>query len=463
MTAEQMLHKSIQVDIDLADLIGELSPTDAIDEREKQTRLRQLLTERYRGAATDFQIVFSGPQVRLTWNIPSAGVEADTENRAALVHLKRKEYRQAIERWQTALSIYSIDPDMHYNLGLTYLELRESQKGIEQLLETVRICPVYKRAYLVLGSVYSKLRQFEQAESYLKACLQLDRNNINALINLGAVMSIIRRYEDAVRCFEKAISQSPKEARAYFGLGKIYMAQGDSDNANRCFNAVVKLDPDGKLGHLARQSIQTETTESNTTSAGSDFIAGITDTQELYRIGYQSFIHGDLQAARVAYKKYLAIDGKDAEVWSTLSSCELRLGLLNEAMQSIKRAIALSPNQGSLYKQLSMIHDIRENPQEAAAAAQKAIDLGKSDSMTFFLLGRNLAAQGKSQEGLKYLQESIRQNPNNLNARYHFAELLIALGQADAGKQNLEEILWNKIDSPLKEKARQALEKLSKD
>jgi len=343
-------------------------------------------------------------------------------------------------------------------LALAFFEIKNYTKSLERCIELVNYCPVYYRAHFLLGSIYSKLRKFSEAAESLKHGLVFQPQNTAALVNLGAVLSIQRQTQEAVIVFEKAIAVSPKEIKAYLGLGKLYAAQNDNENANRCFKVVIKLDPDGKLGGIARNSLLPEKTDVEADLPGA--AAEIKDSDDLYSHGYQSYLSCDYFAAKSYFLRYLQSNTRDHKVWAILATCQLRCGEKDAAMASVEKALVLNPKNASLNKQASIIYDACGRPRESGETAQRAFELGKSDSITLTLLGISKAQNGANPESVRMLQDAVQKNPNNLRARYNLALMLSELGQRETAKQHLEEILWADSDSPLKEKARSVLNKL---
>jgi tetratricopeptide (TPR) repeat protein len=452
-----ILYKTIRAEYDLSSLThGIDSKPHSADERE----VPHLLRERFQGLADRFDVAISGDTATITWSINKSPEKAESLNSEALSLARHKELARAIDLWLSAIEINPNDPDYQYNAGLAFFELKEYGKGLDRCIETLRICPVYHRAYFVLGSIYSKMRQFDKAETNLKLGLNFNKNNILALVNLGAVHSIQKKYTEAIIAFERAISLDNKEARAYLGLGKIYGLQNDHENALRCFKAVVKMNPDGKLGTMATQAMRAVQVEMPDIVENGERI----DPQKadaVYAKGFQAFLQNDYTEAIKTYKQYLLVRSHDAEVWAALASCQLRVGQKEEAIVSIDKAIAQQSNKAAFYKQAAIINDACGKLDAAGAAAQKAYDLGKRDSITLTLLGKYLFKSGQFQEAARHFREALKMHPGNINARYHLAQLLKATGQVELAKQQFEEIVWTRNASPLKEKAKKELEMLS--
>jgi len=396
----------------------------------------------------------------VSWGTPKGASEAETLSKNAFNLAKQKNLDEAIENWRKAIYINNLDPDYYYNQGLAYFQTLDLNKALDRCHEAVRICPVYHRAYFLLGSIYSKMRKFYQAKEFLEQGIILQPDNVSGLVNLGAVYSILKMGNEAILIFEQAISQSPKELRAHLGLGKIYLAQNDYENANRCFKVVIALDPNGKLGNIAKNSLIMEQPDIPVSDSETIVINKSEDPDKLYSNAFQAYLNCNYKLAEAYYDEYLKLKPTDAIAWSNLAICQIRQGKKELSAKSIRKAMQTAPSVARIFKQASIIFDACELRQESAAAAQTAIDLGKKDSVTLTLLGIAQFENENIQESVKTLQNAINQNPNNLRARFHLAKVLKALGQSDTAKQHFEEILWSQSHSPLKEKARIELTEL---
>lgn len=450
-------HKVIKVSANIFDILNHFQSEFEIDINSEN--IDNYLTQYYEGSATLFDTQRDNEKVTITWGVPRSTPEAEQVNKQALKNAKTQKMKDAIEDWKKAIDLNNLDPDYHYNIGLAYFEVKNYTKGLNHCNEALAICPIYYRAHFVLGSIYSKMRKFEDAKFHIQNGLLFQPGNTMALVNLGAVFSILKEYEQAITVFEKAIARTPKEAKAHLGLGKIYSLQNDPENANRCFKVVMKLDPEGKLGNIAKNSIitQGDYDQNNVEMSGEES----EDPDNVYSKGYMAYLQGDYQQATFNFNVYLRIRPQDANVWSLMATCNLRLGQKDKAISAIEKAIDISQNKATYYKRASIIYDAFELHEKAGQVVQKAYELGKRDSVTLTLLGMAKLFNHSIQESVRFLQEALNQNPNNLKARYYFAKALLELGQKESARQQLEEVLWSKNATPLKEKAKEDLKHLS--
>lgn len=450
--------KVFKVNIKVATLIAEMRD-QGFNESHNDAVIK-FCNSRYKGQSVYFNTLMLNDELQISWGVQKNSQEIEILNKEALSLVKKKQFDQAIALWQRAAKENLLDPDFHYNLSLAFIEKKDYNLGIRKCLDAIKICPIYFKAYFVLGSIYSKMRKFDDAKKNIKQGLIFQSGNILALINLGAVYSIIKEHNNAISMFEKAISLSPKESKAYLGLGKIYASQNDFENANRYFKAVIKIDPASKLADIAKKSMVLSDNLSSEPSVKNDQQSK-KDADRLYSKAYLAFISTDYKKSIEIYAEYLKIRSNDANAWSTLASCQMRLGKTSDALVSIQKGIRFNPNKAAYYKQAAILYDIDNNPFDAGKNALKAYELGNQDSVVLTLIGISRFHEKQFQESVRLLGEAVNLNANNLKARYHFAIVLKALGQRDAAKEQCEEILWSKNSSPLKEKARQEIQSIS--
>jgi tetratricopeptide (TPR) repeat protein len=416
--------------------------------------LQEIIAHKYQGSGQFFNVDLTNSNAKISWGIPKGTIEVDSLNKQAFTLAKQKNLNEAINSWRKALYINNMDPDLFYNQGLAYFESRNLNKALDRCHEAVRVCPVYHRAYFLLGSVYSKMRKFYQSKEFLEQGLILQPDNVSALVNLGAVYSILKMSKDAIQMFERATAHSPKEIKAHLGLGKIYLAQNDYDNSNRCFKLVIALDPDGKLGNIAKNSLMVEQPDIPVSNNETVEIIKSDDPDKLYSNAFQAYLNCNYKLAEAYYSEYLNLNSGDSTAWANTAICQLRLGKKELSVASAQKAIQFASKSARIYKQASIIFDACNLRDKSEKAAKSAIEFGKKDSVTLTLLGIAQFERNEIQESVKTLQDAINQNPNNLRARFIYAKVLKVLGQTDTAKQHFEEILWTQTESPLKEKAR---------
>lgn len=455
--AETVTLKPISAEIKRNDYIQHLGDPSLVSASDGQ--IVDNILKKFAPAIGKLEARQDSDRISLYWYPPAFNPEAEKFNREALNHARQKDFPAAIQLWHEAIRLNPQDPNYHFNLGVASYEKGDYDNARQNLEQTLAICPIYARAYFLLGTILSRERRYREAVEIIQKGHVFNPANPNSLVNLGAIASILKDYDGAIRHFEKAISLNAKETKAYFGLAKIYSAKNDIDNANRCYRAVIKLDPNGKMANIARQSIIADPISVPDSPDTVDEFSNYSP-EELYSEGYRAYVAGNYSRAVAAYSRYLKTSPSDADVWSSLAAAQIRVGKVDDAIQSLKRAIMQNSKKSLFHKQIAIAYDLTHRHEEAVISARQAQALGKTDSITLGILGKNLSLLNRHAEAIPILQNAVKANQNNFSARYFLAVSLSRSGQIDVAQDHLQEILFSRIDTPIKESARQLIQAL---
>lgn len=72
---------------------------------------------------------------------------------SGMEHYRDGKYKEALEEFQKAITIFPDDPDIPFYIGLTFLQLNEPEKAIEYFQKTLGMDPAYIDAHFQLGVV----------------------------------------------------------------------------------------------------------------------------------------------------------------------------------------------------------------------------------------------------------------------------------------------------------------------
>ncbi|MCA9029879.1 MAG: tetratricopeptide repeat protein [Planctomycetaceae bacterium] len=152
-------------------------------------------------------------------------------------------------------------------------------------------------------------------------------------------------HPSIAEALEQAIGKveaSPRSAESWGELGMVLMAHDLADSARQCFRQAQDLDD--------------------------------TDMRWPYLLGY-TYEEVDYQTALVAYREALTIDPNSVPVRIRVATIQMRLGLLDEAHETLKTGLATQPANPYLLTTLGRLHVIRGELSEAeqafTAAAQQ--------------------------------------------------------------------------------------------
>jgi tetratricopeptide (TPR) repeat protein len=229
--------------------------------------------------------------------------------------------------------------------------LSSSDNQMETLQERLKQNPDDQRAYVLLGAAYlQKVREtgdptyYGKTEEALTRALDLQSDDFAAMIQMGALALSRHQFHEALIWGEKARAISPGTALIYGVIGDAQIELGQYDAALDTFQTMVDLRPD--LSSYSRAS-------------------------------YVRELHGDIPGAIEAMQRAVQAGGSNAENtnWARvqLGYLYLNSGDVVEAEAQFNEALAFYPGY---------VHAIAG-------------------------LGRVRAAQGKTDEAIKLLNQAV--------------------------------------------------------
>jgi tetratricopeptide (TPR) repeat protein len=253
-----------------------------------------------------------------------------------------------------AQEIIQRDPDnleAHRLLGHIYLRsLGDPQGGgqsqevlklaIEQYEALVRIEPKNADNYLLLGRLYLLNKDLLKAEAQFKQALKLDPGSEEAVTNLAFLFN---DEGDSKRALEtlNSVPESARTSKIYAALGSTYEKQKDYKSAVDAYRQALKLD---------KENI--------------DAMRGL--AQNLAN-------DNQVDAALTEYKAVQDADPQDPQAAVEMSKLYRRMGKLDLAMESLKKAEPLSQELLEVPYNEALILEAQGKYDEAATALQKLI------------------------------------------------------------------------------------------
>jgi predicted O-linked N-acetylglucosamine transferase (SPINDLY family) len=146
---------------------------------------------------------------------------------------------------------------------------------------------------------------------------------------------------------------------------------------------------------------------------------------------------GNLREAEHLYRLVLQSEQRNANALNLLGLLAHQVGQHQYALEYIRQAVALDPNEPVFCSNLGLVHQSQNQLEEAAACYRRALALSPGYAEAHNNLGSVLRAQGRLDEAVLCFQEALRLRPDFLEAR---ANLRIALKE----QSNRDEALFNR-------------------
>ncbi len=210
---------------------------------------------------------------------------------------------------------------------------------------------------------------------------------------------------------EAAVLLAPRNAEAWFQLGLLYSKTADFREAEAAFRKAVEMNPHYAEAHFWLGSIL------------------IIDPQN--KLDW---------AGAVAESRAALLEKPDyTDALNLLGTGLTNLGQLDEAVEVLKRAIAIEPSSAAGHFNLAVALEKSDHPQEAKGEYEAAIAARSDYPEASSALGKLLLRLGKPAQAEQLLLRSLCLNPDLADVHYALARALRALKRTSAAKIEFEE------------------------
>jgi serine/threonine protein kinase/Flp pilus assembly protein TadD len=255
---------------------------------------------------------------------------------------------------------YSADYWINLRLGTDLIWLRtpdDVRDGIGFLRAAVALRPANSFPFNLLGVGYAFLGQNDQAVECYRKAIELDPKYAIAHYNLGIALVRQGKPDEAITCYHKAIELDPKFAWANIGLGNALVRHGKPDEAIAEYRKAIELDSKFAAAHIG--------------------------------LGNALLAQKKLDEAIAEYGK--AIDeldpndsrGNNELAWLLATCPESKLRNAARAVELGKKAVELSPEDGTLWNTLGVAHYRNGDWKAAIEALKKSDELVKANHYSF--------------------------------------------------------------------------------
>jgi arylsulfatase A-like enzyme/Flp pilus assembly protein TadD len=154
----------------------------------------------------------------------------------ALDYYRLKDYRHAIERFQSALQLNPNFALAAYYLGVAQLQSGDLDGAAVSFLRTLELDSTNFSAAFNLGAVYTRQKRVDEALQAFQRAIEIFPDYAEAHEALGELYLYLKRTDDAVRELERAVAVAPEMRKAHYHLGRAYAAKGLGDKAQQEFD-----------------------------------------------------------------------------------------------------------------------------------------------------------------------------------------------------------------------------------
>jgi tetratricopeptide (TPR) repeat protein len=385
------------------------------------------------------------------FDVAEAAVIALPTNPEALCLLASVHHRYASETaaeqlWQRSLELDSKNPDALHALGLQANAAGDFPAAEKHLRAVLAVEPAQRDVPLPLAAALAGQGKHRAVVDLLEPYSRAPSPTAEVWYRLGRAYHQLGDYDNALRSHLAALAVDPRSSDAHYGAALASEKRDEWDNAQRHFDEFRTLrDAEERTARVAQQELSDEnrvrTTLVNTClAAGRVYVRhGLTlQAQQSWRraadldpqnrasreLLCEWFVQHDRPADAIPWRQELCqLDGENPRQWLELGILRGKNRQPDEAAAAFRKAIELDANSALAYSALAEIEMLpgRDSP-EAVRLAERAVALEPS-ARNHYVLATARWVAGDAERARMALEEAIRQRPDEPLYREAYARL----------------------------------------
>lgn len=325
------------------------------------------------------------------------------------------------QQWDEALSAYrqaiALDPSLaraHWQLAKVLERSGQRNAAVESYFQALSLQSDLANPTELcrLGELLVQQEQYEQALTCYKWALQQDETLAEAHFQVGEVFARQERYEAAVVSYRKAI-ELQAGWRSYHSLGDALIKLQQWEAAATAYRQAIGLNPEFFWSHnnLGGALLKLKQWE----SAVDAYRRAIELNPEFFwshnSLGGALLQLKQWEAAVPVYQAAVRLQPESAEAYQGLAVAQEHAGLVNEAIESFRRTLALNPNSPSwIYTSLASLLVQKGRFDQAVNACCTGLTVYPAEARLFVKLSEVQEAAGDVAGQVSSYQQLIATN-----------------------------------------------------
>lgn len=313
--------------------------------------------------------------------------------------------------------------------GVAAFERGDASAARDLLTRALSADPRNVEAHTYLGVLADGAGDLREAERYFAMAARLDPKSPSARNNYGAVLLRLKRAREAAAEFEASLKLDPKQAKALFNLAQIRFESNTPEGLSRAAELFARADalaPDAEIARALtitalRRNDRAQAAEHYRTYAARLATAGavVPDAAARAELGGALAEAGLLAEAEEELKAALALDAANADAVVRLAKIYLARRDIPAAGRTLEGAVARKVESASIYSLLAVVYEKSNHFENAIPAMRLAIQADPQSEkyrIQYALLLTNADAPAAA---VIRLDEALKQFPQS--ARLWFA------------------------------------------
>jgi len=143
-----------------------------------------------------------------------------------------RRFDEARSAFDTLLSRYPNDPNVHYSFGVFQLA-QDADAALKEFQRALELSPTHQPAMVQMAFEYLKRDQYKEALPLAERAVQLDPKMYPARNVLGRLLIELGQIDRAIKELEEGVKLAPSSPEMHFALARAYTRAGRKQDADR--------------------------------------------------------------------------------------------------------------------------------------------------------------------------------------------------------------------------------------
>jgi Flp pilus assembly protein TadD len=392
--------------------------------------------------------------------------DAATHHRKGQDFASKQQWEDARREYETAVGLDPKFLPVRVDLARLQVLSRQFEAALATLGPVMQADPHHIEGSLIRATALMGMNKAGVGRLFLLETLKEHPDHPELLFELGVISIADQRLDDAEEAFRRLAKVDPKRPRGLEGLVEVFFARKEPQKAMELLKEESSRQPDRGDLHLLYGNVAVRAEQYDIGIAefrkAQESAAEDKQVDLMLRLGETYRRKGSFDEAIATLRKARELAPENARVLSTLALVLDGSGRKPEAMEVYDAAIKVDPKNGFLLNNLAyLLAETGGDLKRALELAQSARALlpnmpDVADTVGWIYLKGNMV--DPALELFRYL---VAKRPENATFRVHLGMALLAKGDKEAARRELNDALKNNPSADDRAKVAEALQKLN--
>ncbi len=394
----------------------------------------------------------------------------------ANIHMDAREFNNAIADYDAALKLDQYNTDAYLKRGTAKYQLQDLEGAMKDFAVAIEINPALYEARFNIGRIYYRTQDYTKAVENMRSAIRFADERSDYHFELARAEYKAGFYSDSYNNFSRAIDLRENYYDAYYGKGLASMNLAQYDSAIQCFDKVLTSNLRYENSNYYKGIAEYQLGKYE--AAIKDFDAALAEAPDdglVYNFRGKAYeLLGNKAAAKKDYKaaKSLGVvtvgltgsdraSAKDVPVEKPKVSAEKDATIIAAAdslrpvekeildKEVAKRLAGEKISSGDVYSAVAFYDNVVGNDPSNSANyieraglklkvkdydgaikdAEMALKMDSDKASAYFIEGQAFEGKNKNAYAYRAYSLALRENPENPEYRYHFANCASSVGR----------------------------------